>query len=692
MPASKKRRQSGVQLSIIIVNYNVRDFLRQALLSLNKARTGIPSEIIVVDNASDDGSVDMVKNKFPEVRILANNVNAGFAKANNMGLKLAKGEFCLLINPDTIVQENTLRVMLQFFGDHPDVGLAGCKILNPDGSPELACRRSFPTPWVAFTKMIGLAALFPESRWFARYNLTFRSFDETYEVDAVSGSFMMTRRAAFNDVGGLDENFFMYGEDLDWSYRIQQSGWKVYYVHTTSIVHYKGESTRRSGLNEIRTFYEAMHLFVRKHYGRSILLSWSLKVGISMSANIAIVRSMLRPLKYAFVDFFMVPVSMLLAEWIWRGGVFLYPSYAYPVVFVVPSVVVVGVLYSLDVYADRTMSVGRSLVGVFTSYLIISTLVAFFKTYAFSRMIIVLSGALCMILIPGWRLAWRSIGRARLEGKRSILGKRTFIVGTDAVARELLKRLRRHIAGDYEVIGFIARTTERIGRELDGIPILGAHENIAKVIRDHRVSDVIVSPESVSYADILSLMDKTREQPVNYHLVPSSMEVIIGKGNIDSLTELPLVKISYNIDQPSHRFTKRLFDLIVSGLLLMTVYPILRITNRSGAQHPSRFFAHLPDVFRGRMSLVGPSDERGKKSHPVLQMGKPGLTGLVQLQRNRALTAEEIDSLDLSYARNQSVMLDLEILVKSLLSHSQWGDTIPDTRETSGGNNIGQRS
>ena len=223
---SNKRRPHPL-VSVVIVNYNVRDFLHHAIISLTKALKGVSSEILVVDNASDDGSVDMVKKAFPRVRMFASPVNLGFAKGNNVALRHARGEYILLINPDTLVQEDTIRTMIGFFEAHPGVGLAGCKILNPDGSFQLPCRRSFPRPWVAFTKMTGLSRLFPHSRLFGRYNLTYLSPDETYEIDAVSGSYMMIRKAVYDEVGGLDEDFFMYGEDLDWCYRIQKSGWKI---------------------------------------------------------------------------------------------------------------------------------------------------------------------------------------------------------------------------------------------------------------------------------------------------------------------------------------------------------------------------------------------------------------------------------------------------------------------------------
>ena len=219
-----------MDLSIIIVNYNVKEFLQNLIHSIYKAAQKITFEIIVIDNASNDGSVEFIRDKFPDVKIFANDKNLGFSKANNIGLKAALGKYLLLINPDTLVSEDTFDKMIRFFNDNPDAGLAGCKILNPDGSLQLACRRSFPGPWTSFCKVTGLSTMFPKSRLFARYNLTYLNEDQTYEVDAISGSFMMFPREIYEKIGGLDEQFFMYGEDLDFCYRVQKAGYKVLYV------------------------------------------------------------------------------------------------------------------------------------------------------------------------------------------------------------------------------------------------------------------------------------------------------------------------------------------------------------------------------------------------------------------------------------------------------------------------------
>ncbi|CUS98935.1 Glycosyltransferase, GT2 family [Candidatus Kryptonium thompsonii] len=336
-----------VDLSIIIVNYNVKDFLENALRSIEKAIEGISAEVFVVDNASEDGSVEMVKQKFPWVKVIANKQNLGFAKANNQALKIAKGKYILLINPDTIVQEDTFKVLISFFESHPECGMAGCKILNPDGTLQLACRRSFPTPWVAFTKMVGLSTLFPKSKIFAKYNLTYLDPDVITEVDAVSGSFMMIRREVYEQVGGLDDDFFMYGEDIDWCYRIKKAGWKIYYVPLTQIIHFKGESTRRSNIDEIRVFYDAMRIFVRKHYREFALLGLILKVGIVVRGLIAMIGKFIKSYWDMVVDVFVVLISFMVGEFIRFNAIFALPKYAYPEVLIIPPLVVWFSLYLL---------------------------------------------------------------------------------------------------------------------------------------------------------------------------------------------------------------------------------------------------------------------------------------------------------------------------------------------------------
>jgi len=402
-----------------------------------------------------------------------------------------------------------------------------------------------------------------------------------------------------------------------------------------------------------------------------------LRLGITVSSWMAMVRQSLRPFAVAAVDVVLIVASLMVAEIVRLGELFHYPAYAYPAVYTLPSVLIVTGLYVAGVYTHRRMSVSRTALVVLISYVLISALVAFFKDYAFSRLVIVLSGAFNMILLPGWRLVFRLLGKGTAEGRKSLFGRRTLIVGIDASARKLLKRLRQRIGDGYEVLGFIDYGRKNVGKNVDGVPILGSLDNVGKVIHEQRVNDVIFSTEQLSYADILSVIGRTSSRSVSFHLVPNTLEVIIGKASIDTLNDLPLVQISYNIEKPMNRFLKRALDLFLSSILLISVFPFVYLKKALGGSTPSAFISALPSVFSGTKSLVGPplqelSTQLQDGHHlKAVNLGKPGLTGLVQLQRERHLSSEEREQYHLYYARNQSVLLDLEILLKTLMSQER---------------------
>jgi GT2 family glycosyltransferase len=268
-----------MDLAIIIVNYNTRELLQACLNSIFASEGSLSFKVVVVDNASTDGSIGMVKSDFPQVELISSQVNGGFAYANNLGLRhVGFGEpgsalasaprYALLLNPDTVLPATALADMVQFMDDRPDVGAAGPKLVRPDGSLDLACRRAFPTPLVSFYRMIGLSRLFPRSPIFGRYNMTFADPDLLLEVDAVVGAFMMVRREAIAQAGLLDETYFMYGEDLDWAYQIKAKGWKVYYNPAVTVLHVKRAASRHS-FKAQSEFYRAMDIFYRKFYAET---------------------------------------------------------------------------------------------------------------------------------------------------------------------------------------------------------------------------------------------------------------------------------------------------------------------------------------------------------------------------------------------------------------------------------------
>jgi GT2 family glycosyltransferase len=276
------------KISIVIVSYNVSKLLDECLQSVARALQGIDGEVFVVDNHSKDNTLTMLKEKHPEVRVIANEVNVGFSRANNQAIRLSEAEYVLLLNPDTVVYENTLHGVLDFMDQHPQAGGAGVRMLTREGHRAPESRRSIPTPWVAMLKMLGATR---------RYYMSHLSWDEPGQIEAVSGAFFLVRRKALDQVGLLDEDYFMYGEDIDLSYRLLKGGWQNWYL-PYDIIHYKGESTQKSSFRYVHTFYQAMLIFFRKHYGHlSFFLSLPIKVAIYFRASLALIQMMMDRLR-----------------------------------------------------------------------------------------------------------------------------------------------------------------------------------------------------------------------------------------------------------------------------------------------------------------------------------------------------------------------------------------------------------
>ena len=272
-----------MQLSIIILNYNVRYFLETCILSVQKAIEHLDAEIIVVDNNSSDGSCQMMKIRFPNIQLIENNENVGFPKGNNIGVANAKGEFICILNPDTVVAEDTFtKILAQFSNEkfNTEIGIVGCKLVDGCGNFLPESKRGIPTPWVSFTKIFGLYKMFPKLKLFNQYYAQHILQNTSGKTDILVGAFMVMKRQLYNDLGGFDENCFMYSDDIDLSYLSIKSGKSNYYFHDTTVIHYKGESTIKDGAY-IKRFQEAMNFFYKKHFEVSFFFSFFMKIGIA---------------------------------------------------------------------------------------------------------------------------------------------------------------------------------------------------------------------------------------------------------------------------------------------------------------------------------------------------------------------------------------------------------------------------
>jgi O-antigen biosynthesis protein len=660
-----------LDLSIIIVNYNVKEFLQNLLHSIEKASSKISKEIIVIDNASDDGSVEVIKDKFPSVNFIENTINVGFGRANNQGLAVAKGNYILFINPDCIVSEDTFDKMISFFESHPDCGLAGCKILNSDGTLQLACRRSFPGPWTSFTKVTGLSNMFPNSRIFARYNLTYLDENKTYEVDAVSGSFMMIRKDVYKKTNGFDEQFFMYGEDLDLCYRVQKNGYKVYYVHETQIIHYKGESTKRSNLDETRLFYDAMHLFVKKHLSSFPLVELILRSAIGFRKVFAFLGKRKLSLYTMFIDFIIFNLSLYAAENFYKSitGWVGFDPHAYLIIYSVPALIHFFVAILSDVYRKDEVSVLRNFGAIIVSFLLITSATFFFKQYAFSRAVVLIAFILFLILTTLYRIFLKLFFRVgiKLDGT---LNRRTVIIGTDAEAVMIAEKIKSQKTDLHSFIGLIGKTHSEIGNQVSGFKVIGSVGNIKNVFSDKKINEVIFSSEEISYAQMMSIVSASKNNNVDFKIVGSDMNFVIGKSSVSMLDDIPLVEVNYNISNPTVQMIKLIFDFTLAILVLFSFYPFIYfITKLSGKETDFRkLILSVPAVITGNNSFVGPKKPLTFENEVL---GKAGLTGLWYIDEAAFTDSQK---LDFYYVKNQNIWLDLEILGKTLNKMWSKGD------------------
>lgn len=651
------------QLSIIIVNYNVKEFVKNLLYSLEKALTELSSEIIIVDNASADGSVEDIKNKFPNVTLIANDENVGFGKANNQGLEIATGEYFLLLNPDTIVKEDTFTNLIKFMQSNSNAGMVTCKVLNPDGTLQLACRRSFPGPWTSFTKVTGLSRLFPKSKLFARYNLTYLDENETNEVDAISGSFMMLKSEVYQKVGGFDSRFFMYGEDLDLCYRVKSQGYKVFYVPTTEIIHYKGESTKRSNLDETKIFYEAMHLFVEKHFSSSFLVELILRSAIVARRSVAFLNLYRLPILSAIFDFILFAGSLYAAEQLYRPGTWSgFPEAMKPWVYLIPAFLQTIFTAFVGGYKRSSISTLRVLLSLIVGLVLSSSLTFFFKQYAFSRAVLLITYSISVLAF----LLWRFVGKVffNVGNETSVRRTRTLIVGNDEHCRDLSEKLKSSLTNLYSVVGFISQKTESIGKEIGDYEVLGSFDTIVKIIKEKQINRVIFTSEDIAFEKIFSIVSQSDKADVEFLVAGNELDYLVGKTSVTMLDNIPLLKVHYNISGASHKIIKVISDILICLPILLLIYPFyfliglfVKIKSDFG-----KFVLNIPSIFFLRKSLVGTKESTHSDE---LYLGKPGLTGLWYLENFNRLGKNELEKLNIYYAKNQNIWLDLEILGKT---------------------------
>lgn len=638
-----------MKLSVVIVNYNVRHFLEQALGSVRRALAGIEGEVWVVDNNSVDDSVRMVQEKFPEVRLIANPDNPGFARANNQAIRQCTGEYVLLLNPDTLVEEDTFSQCITFMDAHPEAGALGVKLIDGSGKYLPESKRGFPSPWVAFCKTVGLSAIFPKSRIFNYYYLGHLDENTTNPCDVLVGCFMFMRRSALDRAGLLDEAFFMYGEDIDLSYRIVQAGYKNYYYPHTKIIHYKGESTKKGSLNYVRTFYQAMIIFARKHFTgrRAGLFVLMLQAAIWLRAGLTLVQQLARKIWLPALDAAVIFVGLIVVKNFWANYFYKNPDYFKPDVlwfnFPLYTAIWLICVWLNGGYDDR-YDLRRLVRGLAIGTLLAAAVYGFLdEEHRPSRAQLLLGAAWAVAATVALRAALHFAQYKNLHiGSERV--KNLVVVGSsDETARVL--GLLNQAAVRLNFIG-------RVGHG-DEPGALANLNQLPEVVRIYRVDEVIFCSKDLRAQEILAWM--TRLGPaVSYKIVPEESMSIIGSSNKNEPGELYTIAIRFNIARGRQRRNKRVFDLVGCLALVLTVWYWALFSKNRGT-----LARHWGNVLLGRQTWVGYAPNAQNGDLPQL---KSGVFNPLHAQRGVQPTEAMVARLNFLYAKDWKVWRDMEVM------------------------------
>lgn len=647
-----------MQLSVIIVNYNVKYFLEQALYSVYKAMQGVNGEVFVVDNNSADGSCEMVRRKFPQTIVIENKSNTGFSVANNQAIKQAKGKYVLLLNPDTVVEEDCFRRCIDFMDTHQDAGALGVKMIDGKGKFLPESKRSLPTPKVAFYKMFGFASVFPKSKTFGKYHLGFLSNDKVHEVEVLSGAFMFIRKATLDKIGLLDEDYFMYGEDIDLSYRITQGGYKNYYFPNTTIIHYKGESTKKTSVNYVFVFYRAMIIFAQKHYSNkhAKLFSFLISFAIYIRAGISLVARFFQTAHLMIMDATCMYIGIYLIKLYWERNHKFVEGGSYPIEFMLVNASMYTIIWVFGLYLSGAYEKPRSTTAVVKGILFgligISLVYAFAPlSYRFSRAIIMLGFVWALIGAYLNRLILYVAKFKKLDLAMAY-DTTTIIVGSKNEASRVQDLLNKTKA-NCKVAGYVT-----VSNDIEtGDDYLGDVSRLRDIVQVFNAEEIIFCSKDVSATQIIQWMSGVNFPGVQYKIVPEESSFIIGSNSKNSAGDFYALDISMALSEPQNQRKKRILDVAVT-ILLTVISPILILLIKQRA----KFIKNLWEVLFGQKTWVGYTQSLNQNALPKIKQGvlSPVINWNNQVEPGTA------NKLNFMYAKNYSIEKDLYIILISI--------------------------
>ena len=644
-----------MELSVILVNYNVKYFLEQCLASVEKAVLGMDAEVFVVDNASADGSVEYLTARFPTVQFIANTDNAGFAKACNQAYLQASGQFILFLNPDTIVPEDCFSKCLQFFHQTADCGALGVRMTDGSGNFLKESKRGFPTPLVSFYKLSGLSRLFPHSRIFARYHLGHLSEHENHEVDVLAGAFMMIRKDVLQKTGAFDESFFMYGEDIDLSYRIQKAEYKNYYFAETTILHFKGESTRKGSLNYVKMFYTAMSLFVKKHYGqwRAGVFRTAIQSAIWLRAAVSAGAGFIRKAGLPLIDAGLVLLCIWGVKLYWFANIRPEVRYVREVLIGAASlytVIYISVGYFTGLYDKPFKQSNLNRCAIVAGILLLAVYGLLPEHYRFSRGIILISAILVYFSISLLRLLL--IKSNILESAGEVDGEKQTVVVASPVEYAFAQQF-------FTSAGMSDKLLGRIDPGNDLSHAIGNADSLHQLQKKVSFREVVFCAGEMSYGAII---EKIQQLPktVKVTLFGAGTGSMVGSESKDTSGQSFTAAGKFRLNDPAARRCKRLADA-GSAIVFLVFCPILIWFIKNKMEWMTNLFS----IFSGKKTWVGYSVPNNQL--PLLRKSVLATNGLPHIA-NSNLSEETLTQLDYRYAKNYRCRDDVRMIFYQFLS------------------------
>lgn len=629
----------------------MKHYLNQCLHSVFRALEGVEGEVIVVDNASSDGSVEMLTERFGNrITLMDNEDNPGFAKANNQAMRIATGRYFLLLNPDTLVAEDSFRNGIDYMDNNPTIGGMGVYMQDGEGVFLPESKRALPTPWVSFYKIFGLANLFPKSKRFGQYHLSYLDKHESHTIEILSGAYMWMRKEALDKVGLLDETYFMYGEDIDLSWRLIQGGYDNAYFAGTEILHYKGESTKKGSLNYVKVFYQAMIIFAKRHFGgrNKTGFIFAIRTGVYIRATLAILQRFLKKFGFPILEGGLVYGILFGVQAYWEhyvkyieGGE--YPAELTQVYLPVYALIFIG-LFALSGAYKRPFRLRPLLMAPLWGFLAIATgTYAFPFVQNFSRAIVGLGAVFTSLLGLGLRglINWRENGQFFFTEPNR---KRVLISGTAEEVDQAVSIIRSELDYPVEILGAAClESPEKTTR-------LGSPGSLKTLVELFQVDEVLFVNRSTGSKEILQAMRDLQALPIEMKILPPEDSVLIGPQTI--ITPQVGRGMAERLRNPEALRQKRTFDIVAGSLLLLT-FPLLFWAYKSAG----KALVALGKSIAGSNSMVGYAEGDSDDLPEIL----PGYLSL--LDRGKQLTDDisrkEVNQL---YAREYRWEMDLEIL------------------------------